>query len=238
MSKIKIDDIRKELESRNWKLISDTYENLNSELIFECEEGHRIYSNWKTIRSKFECPICKQNKYKNNTNEILPKKKNTTRFLGLDQATYKTGFSIFDGKELVKYGIFETTLKDEAARFNMIKMWLISIIENYKPDFVGIEGIQYQQKIGVTVFETLARLQGILIDVLYEYDIPCKICHTAVWRKYCGVKGATRSEKKKSMQFLAKDWYDITVTNDEADAIGIGKYISDNFDLNKVIEWE
>ena len=35
MSKIKVEDIRKELEPLNWKLISDEYHNLDSELIFE-----------------------------------------------------------------------------------------------------------------------------------------------------------------------------------------------------------
>jgi hypothetical protein len=34
MSKIKIEDIRKELQDDGWKLISDTYENLDSEMIF------------------------------------------------------------------------------------------------------------------------------------------------------------------------------------------------------------
>ena len=31
------------------------------------------------------------------------------------------------------------------------------------------------------------------------------------------------------MQLIAKTWFDISVSEDEADAIGIGKYASDNF---------
>ena len=41
------------------------------------------------------------------------------------------------------------------------------------------------------------------------------------------------------MQLLVKEWFDITITDDEADAIGIGKYISDvNFKKVEIINWE
>ena len=113
------------------------------------------------------------------------------------------------------------------------------MINNWKPDFVGIEGIQYQQNFGVTTFETLARLQGIIMETLYELNLPYVICPTNTWRHHCGVKGRTRVDKKKSMQLLVKEWFDVTITDDEADAIGIGKYISDvNFKKVEIINWE
>ena len=113
------------------------------------------------------------------------------------------------------------------------------MIELWKPDFVGLEGIQYQQNMGVTTFETLARLQGILMETLYELNIQFSICHTNTWRAYCKVKGRTRIDKKRSMQMLAKEWFDITVTDDEADAIGIGKYVAEVLNKNVVTyNWE
>ena len=113
------------------------------------------------------------------------------------------------------------------------------MIELWKPDFVGLEGIQYQQNMGVTTFETLARLQGILMETLYELNIQFSICHTNTWRAYCKVKGRTRTDKKRSMQMLAKEWFDITVTDDEADAIGIGKYVAEVLNKNVVTyNWE
>ena len=39
--------------------------NLETEMEFECNEGHRIYAPWKKLRNKIECPICKANVYKN-----------------------------------------------------------------------------------------------------------------------------------------------------------------------------
>jgi Holliday junction resolvasome RuvABC endonuclease subunit len=73
----------------------------------------------------------------------VPKPKGATRILALDQATKVTGYSIFDNGELVKYGTFQTTSDDEIARCVSIKNWLVSMINNWKPDHIGIEGIQY-----------------------------------------------------------------------------------------------
>ena len=99
MSKIKVEDIRKELEPFNWKLISDEYHNLDSELIFECDEGHTIYSTWKKIRNKKECPICNKNKYKSQDAKIIPKT-GSKRSLALDQSTRITGWSVYDDELL------------------------------------------------------------------------------------------------------------------------------------------
>lgn len=239
MSKIKISDIQEELQKDGWTLISTEYKNLDTEMIFECSEGHRVYSSWKKLRNRRECPVCLRNEFKDQKEVLVPKKKGEYRVLALDQATKVSGWSLFSDGELLRYGTFETQLSDEIARDNTIKNWLISMINNWEPDFVGIEGIQYQKQVGVTTFETLARLQGILLNCLYEEQIPYEICHTGVWRKYCGVTGRTRVDKKRSMQQLVKEWYDVSVTDDCADAIGIGRYIIDNFAKKpEIVSWE
>jgi hypothetical protein len=41
------------------------------------------------------------------------------------------------------------------------------------------------------------------------------------------------------MQLLVKQWFDVTVSDDCADAIGIGKYVSDNYvKQTEIINWE
>lgn len=239
MAKITLQQIQNQLSENNWSLISEEYCNLDSEIIVKCPEGHTVYTSWGKLRKKYECPQCKQNKYTHNKQIILKKKANENRILALDQATHITGWSIFDGTELTRYGIYEAEGEEEAQRFHKIKEWLISMIENWQPDMIGIEGIQYQSDIGVTTFQTLARLQGILIDLCYELKIPCKICHTKTWKAHCGVKGRSRSDQKKSMQNLVKNWFDISVEEDEADAIGIGKYVAENFlKRTEIVDWE
>lgn len=239
MAKITIEEISEQLKEKNWKIISTEYQNLNTEMTFECDEGHTFTSTWKKLRTKLECPICKQNTLKENKPIIINKKKNINRVLAIDQATYKTGWAVYDDNILIKYGVFEAEEGDETERFYEVKMWLLSMIENWEPDLVALEGIQYQTNFGVTTFQTLARLQGVLMDLCYERKVPFKICPTNTWRAHCKVKGRTRTDKKRSMQLLVKEWFDINVSDDEADAIGIGKYASETFKKQtKIVNWE
>lgn len=244
MSRIKIEDIRAEVEKDGWKVISQEYTNLDTEMEFLCDEGHSVFSPWKKLRQSRECPICKQNQYKNQDKKVVPKKKGACRVLALDQATHTTGFAIFDDQTLIKYGTFEVNLEDEIARDHKIKEWLISMIEVWQPDHIGLEGIQFQEKsgtraMGVTVFETLARLQGILMETAFSKEVPYTVIHTATWRNHCGVKGKTRVDRKKSMQLLVKNWFDVNVSDDCSDAIGIGKCISETLhSCLEIFEWE
>jgi Holliday junction resolvasome RuvABC endonuclease subunit len=239
MARINIEDIKQELAQENWKVISKEYANLSTEMEFECPEGHKVFSTWEKMRKRRECPVCKQNGLKINKPVIVEKKKGTYRTLSLDQASRKTGWAIFDGKNLIRYGVFEAKAEEEVNRFHEIKIWLLSMIENWQPDVIAIEGIQYQSNFGVTTFQTLARLQGIIMELCYELNIDCKICPTNTWRAHCGVKGQKRSDRKRSMQLLVKQWFDITISDDEADAIGIGKYIADTYSRQvEMIDWE
>lgn len=239
MAKIKIEMIAEELAADGWQVLSTDYQNLDTEMEFLCSEGHKVYAPWKKIRSKRDCPVCRQNQFKQNLNIIKPKMKGENRILALDQASHVTGYSIFDGPNLVSYGTFEAKETDEAKRFHEIRLWLISMVENWQCDIIGIEGIQYQQTMGVTTFQTLARLQGVLMDLCIELNIPYVICPTNTWRAHCGVKGTKRTDKKRSMQLLVKQWYDVTVSDDIADAVGIGKYVTDtNQQKTKIVSWE
>lgn len=239
MARISIDQIAQELASDNWKILSTEYKNLDTELHFVCAEGHDVFAPWKKIRTRRECPVCKQNRFKENKPVKIERKKGQVRILALDQATHITGYAIFDDGQLINYGTFQTQNADEAGRAHELSQWFISQCENLQPDVVGIEGIQYQQQVGVTTFQALARLQGVLIEDCICLGIGYKICPTNTWRNHCGVKGRTREDKKRSMQLLTKEWFDITVTDDCADAIGIGKYVSSIYiPQQTIVSWE
>lgn len=242
MSKIKLEDIRKAAKEHEWNLISEEYKNLNTEMVFECNEKHRIHLPYKKIRDKWECPICQKNQLKKYT-EVKPKPKDTFRILALDQATKVSGYSIFDNQTLVAKGTFKTTLDDEIARDNAIKNWLISMVEGWQIDLIGLEDIQFQKfegkEVGVTTYKTLAHLQGILMETCFENNWDYVICAPATWRSYNKVKGRTRPDQKKSMQRITKELFDITVSEDEADAIGIGKYLAESRCKRvEVFDWE
>lgn len=245
MAKIVLEQIKEAVEADGWKVLSLEYKNLDAEMTFECPEGHQVFAPWKKLRTRRECPICKQVTFQQ-TDKIVPKPKGATRILALDQATKVTGYSIFDDGKLVKYGTFQTTSDDEVARCVSVKNWFLSMLQNWRPNYVGIEGIQYQPKVfdgdtvgSVTLFQTLAHLQGALLVACFENNVPYKICPTNTWRNVCGVKGRTRIDKKRSMQRLVKDWYGITASDDEADAIGIGYYMTTVVNKNTTMtNWE
>ena len=244
MAKIKLEDIQNEIGADGWKLISTEYVNLDTEMTFECPEGHRVFMPWKKLRTKRECPTCKQTMVVEQDDKVLPKSKGVKRTLALDQASKVTGYAIFDDTKLIKYGTFATSSDDDIERFTMIRAWLLSMIVSWKPDYIGLEGIQFQeegsgQKMGVTVFQTLARLQGILMITCHDNKVPFEICPTNTWRHSCGVKGKTRTDKKRSMQLLVQQWYGVKVSEDEADAIGIGHHLVRYIQKNTAVtNWE
>lgn len=244
MAKIRLEDIENELNAEGWVVISTEYTNLDTEMTFECPKGHRVFMPWKKLRGKHECPTCKQKQEFEQTTTVQPKPKGVKRTLALDQASKVTGYAIFDDTKLIKYGTFTTTAADDIERFAMVRAWLLSMISSWRPDYIGIEGIQFQeegsgQKMGVTVFQTLARLQGILMMACHDEKVPFEICPTNTWRHSCGVKGKTRTDKKRSTQLLVEQWYGIKVSEDEADAICIGRHLVTFIQKNtEMTNWE
>lgn len=119
------------------------------------------------------------------------------------------------------------------------------MIQNWQPDQVVIEDIQLQkfkssngmEGDAVVTFKKLAHLQGALKNYFYEIGIPYKVVPPATWRAYSDVKGANRTDKKKNAQIKIKRFYDISVTQDEADAILIGRWAAHEHKANDVISF-
>jgi len=229
---INIYSVANHLESEGWKLLSTTYKNLNTELEMMCPEGHKqlqTYGNW---RKHMLCEQCMAgDPYKIKKNKVPIKKIDTQRVLALDAATGVTGYAIFDDGDLVSYGTYKVD-KDLSSeqRINSVKKWLQALINEIEPDFVGLENIQLQtfgsgNTFQVETYRVLANLQGVLIDTLFEACIDHDLVYVSQWRKYCDVgDGKGRENKKKQAQDKVKLWYKQDCTQDEADAICIGKY--------------
>lgn len=239
MARISIDEIKNDLSKQNWILVSEQYFNLDQNLEYKCDKGHTVIAPWKKIRENKICPTCMRERLKTKEFHNTKKKKGDYRILALDQATHISGYAVFNNKNLIDYGTFEAIGENDIERSVQVKQWMISLIDQFEIDFVGLEGIQYQTAAGVTTFETLARLQGILAATCVEEKVKYKIVNTNTWRDHCGVKGKSRPDKKRSMQRLVQDWFQLKVKEDEADSIGIGKYFSDiQTPKVEIIDWE
>lgn len=229
---INIYSVANHLQEEGWKLISNVYKNLDTELEMECPAGHRqmqTYKNWR------KHPLCEQcmagDPYKIKKNKVPEKDSDTVRVLALDAATNITGYSIFDNRDLISYGTFKTKGDNAEVRIHEVKEWLRAAIAEWEPDFVGIENIQLQSfgnnQYQVETYRILANLQGVLIDTLLESSIDHDLVSVNTWRNYCNVgQGTGRENKKKQAQEKVKLWYNQNCTQDEADAICIGKYFS------------
>ena len=87
----------------------------------------------------------------------------------------------------------------------------------------------------VLTFKKLAHLQGVLKNYCYEIGIPYTIVPAATWRAFSEVKGKARADKKRSAQLIIKKYYDVSVTQDEADAILIGRWAAAQHDKTKIV---
>lgn len=194
-------------------------------MTFECPNGHQNYYTYSYWRKHKECPICKSNKYYK-MNDAAPLRKGF-RILAFDQASITSGWSVYDGEELIKFGDWTSNGVNSTDRIAKTKAWFAGMVQAYKPDLVVLEDIQLQKFDGgeqVLTYKKLAHLQGVLENYCYENGYIYKVVPAATWRAASNVKGKTRSDRKRSAQLIIKDLYDLNVTQDVADAILIGKW--------------
>lgn len=245
MGTINVYTVKNALEAENWQLVSETYKNLKTPLEMICPCGHKQEQTFDQWRKHKICDICMAgDPYKVKKNKVPKKGTDTQRILGLDAATGVTGYSIYDDKVLVGYGTYKTSASLPAVeRINQVKNWLKAALKEWEPDFVGIENIQLQKygnrdtDVQVKTFQTLANLQGVILDVIFEACIDSDLVRPSEWRSYCGISDGDqhRDARKKAAQAKVKIWYDMNCTEDEADAICIGKYFCGK--LKKKINW-
>ena len=204
---------------------------------FQCPQGHIVESTWSKLRNRRICPTCIANlKAPIQQMPSKAKKEGVYRVLALDQSSHKTGYSIFDGKELIGHGVFETTKINPFERLFELQTWLNSMIANWKPDMAGIEEVQYNPNINSSsdqvhahdIFKLLAQVMGVVIITTMQAKCTIKTVLIQTWRHHCGVRGSKRIDQKRSAQMLVKQWYGLEVTDDESDAICIGKYFAEN----------
>ena len=244
MSTINIYSVSNALEAEGWKLISETYKNLKTPLEMQCPAGHKQEQTFENWRKHKICDICMAgDPYKVKKNKVPKKGTDVQRILALDAATSVTGYAIYDDKVLVGYGTFKTSSTLPATeRINQVKNWLKAALKEWDPSFVALENIQLQSygakanQVQVKTFQTLANLQGVLLDTVFEACIDHDLVYPSEWRSYCGINDGDQHHdaKKKQAQAKVKVWYGIECTEDESDAICIGKYWCGKLRNNKI----
>ena len=147
--------------------------------------------------------------------------------LALDLSTKSSGFAIFDGQELKKYGCITAGSSNLYRRIDKMIEELSIILSENKINKVVIEEVLPEDVKGnQTVFKALIYLQGFVMHLLDKYKITdVNFINASAWRKKCGIHTGPRvyreSLKPKDIAFVYNQ-FGIKVNDDVADAICIG----------------
>lgn len=160
-------------------------------------------------------------------------------YIAFDQSSNDTGFSVYEDKRLVEYGKFKTKGFEFFDKVIETQEFMYGVINKYyqegKKIKIALEDIQLQQRGGVDTFKKLAQLQGVLmVSIMRNFDdAEIEFIFASSWKSSNGVTGRGRTEQKRNAQAKVKELYKIDVTQDEADAILMGKHMS-----HKEMNWE
>ena len=151
--------------------------------------------------------------------------------LAIDGSTKATGIAIYDGTDLLHYDLFTNSSKDVLKRIKFMIDKLEELYKKYTPDQVIMEQIipdnlnEVSWHTNQKTFKALFYLQAAIVLMFYNYNIEVEFIPASTWRSRCGIKtgaGVKREALKLADIQFVKDNFNITVSDDIADAIGIG----------------
>jgi len=232
MARLKLEKVKEEISTAGFTLVSEDYKNLETPLKIKCKEGHIFFNSLKEIRSGVTCSDCEKIENKEITNKLNKKDKGVIRTLAIDQSTHKNGFAIFDNKKLIYSSFFSTNGDEAIERISHVKKWLIESIEKWNLDIVAIEDIQlqvYGNRSQVSTYKVLAHLQGVLLETAFIQKTPMHVIHVKTWRSYIGITSKKREDAKREARIKVKNRYGLNVTDDEAEAVCIGRYVVEKY---------
>ena len=237
MAKLSREKLVQELESLGYKYGNTAYENIDTPIILECSNGHEFIASLKEVRSKkFICPTCDSydKAEKREAGIEKPAPKMGVRVLGLDNATNKTGYAIFEDGKLLTYGV-KTTSKDiSTAKMAELRQWFITMVKQWDIDYIGLENVQLQGNPQTLI--TLSKLLGVLQVTAYEMThTEPYVVSAASWKSFAKIKGTQRQQQKQGAQDFVKEKFGFVATQDAADAICLTLYTVNQVKLNTMI---
>ena len=145
--------------------------------------------------------------------------------LALDVSTTSTGYALYVGDKLTKYGYVKPTGKDWLVRVRKMANKVSELDKEYSIDTVVIEDTFFLKNIKTV--KKLCLAQGILLGQLPKVNLIQVFPNT--WKKHFGLgKGkATRDEQKQTSISVAETMFLIGhgINDDEADAILMCRYV-------------
>lgn len=148
-----------------------------------------------------------------------------TTFISLDISTKNTGYAVFDEHgNLLDSGVISSSSKNYLDRANMMADYVSTVSAKYQVKEACIEELKVLRN-----QKTLAMLgitQGIIIRELHDTDIT--FVPPSVWRSLFHIPKKREEAKRKAIEIVKNELHK-TVTDDEAEAILLGRYYYKKF---------
>ena len=157
------------------------------------------------------------------------------KVLAMDNATVVCGYSIYDGGNLVASGVLTANARKHIdERLLTLRSGILGLIDAYEIEHIVFEDTMLTQKghNNLQTFKKLCWLQGMIAAICFERNIGYSVYLPSEWRSKIGfLKG--HSQKREDQKRLAieyvKENYRKEVTDDEAEAICIGRaFVAEN----------
>lgn len=150
------------------------------------------------------------------------------KILSLDLSSTSSGYAILNDGKIIDYGIIKSDDKDFVIRGHYMAEFVRLLFAKYGSfDVVVIEELKVLKN--QKVLAMLGIIQGMVIRECFNSQV--EFVMPTVWRKPYGLNGKREEAKQKAIQ-LCKDKGLEVSTDDEAEAIILGKYFSKRVDSN------
>ena len=161
------------------------------------------------------------------------------KILSLDLSTKSTGWCIGQNQSIISHGCITASSKDVMKRIIKMRDELSKIIKDNKIQKIIMQQVRLQ--LSSHTSKILMWLQGIITMATYEINpkIEWDFIGPSTWRAALKIKqgpGIKRNDLKSQDIQYVKNKYNITVNDDEADAICIFDAYNEKF--NNEINWE
>ena len=143
--------------------------------------------------------------------------------LAFDQSSVRTGWSCFDGTDLMNFGLIDLSALPVEDRLNAMALQINALAERYNPETIVMEGVVYQSNVSTLI--TLANLQGMIFEICRMRGANRDVLPPTAWRRQLDIRqgpGIKRAELKKQSVALIYASYGIYVDEDVCEAICIG----------------
>lgn len=128
--------------------------------------------------------------------------------MGIDASTSSTGWSIFDGNNLIAHGVIKPKGDNWRDKIQQELPLLCKIVDKYKPEKAYTEDVPLKD--GKITLVKLGAVQGMVLSVMAFKEVPVEFLSPSDWRGalglYDGTREGTQREvlKKKAIEMVNK----------------------------------